>query len=74
MIISHNEFNRNCWKKVPRFPSENIDVLQKELFEDFSEKRFEQIKQISTIHKLSYKFSEELFNKENTFYKKLFFN
>ncbi len=74
MIISHNEFNRNCWKKVPRFPSENIDVLQKELFEDFSEKRFEQIKQISTIHKLSYKFSEEFFNKENTFYKKLFFN
>lgn len=72
MIISYNEFNYQCWKKVPRFPSENIDVLQKELFDDFSEERFEQIKQISTIHKLSYKFSDELFNKKNTFYQKLF--
>lgn len=73
MIISYNEFNYQCWKKVPRFPSENIDVLQKELFDDFSEKRFEQIKRISSIHKLSYKFSNELFKKQNTFYQKLFY-
>ncbi len=72
MVVTYNEFNRQCWKRVPRFPSENIDILQKELFDDFSEKRFEQIKSISTIHKLSYKFSSELFDKKNTFYQRLF--
>lgn len=41
------------WKAVPTFSNTNPHILQFELLDDFDEKRWEQIKQISSIHKLN---------------------
>jgi hypothetical protein len=55
-------------EKIPKVCNSAPHVLLLELFRDYSEGRFEQIKSMSAFHKLSYKFSEEQLNKEGTFY------
>lgn len=68
MIIYHNERNNKLWNTVPFFMDGNCKLMQNELFDTYSEKRFKQLCEISPIHKLSYKFSEESFNLDNTIY------
>jgi len=59
---------KELWEAAPYFNDVNCKMLQRELFDSFNEIRLEQIKQMSPIQKLSYKFSNEEFNKKGTFY------
>ena len=43
------------WKQVPRFSNIPPHILQFEMFDRYSEERFEQIKKMSDFHKLTYK-------------------
>lgn len=43
------------WKQVPRFSNIPPHILQFEMFDRYSEVRFEQIKKMSDFHKLTYK-------------------
>lgn len=56
-------------RKVPIYSNINAHLMQNELFCDYNEERFEQLKEISDIHKLSYKFDEEEYKKQGTIYK-----
>lgn len=62
------------WKKIPAYSNQPPHILQNELFENYSETRFKQIMEMSSIHKLSYKFCEEQFEKKNTIYQYLKMN
>lgn len=68
MIINHNEKNRQLWKEVPYFEDANCKVMQQELFDQYSETRFKQLCGISSIHKLTYKFSKKADEIANTYY------
>lgn len=60
------------WANVPFFSDVPPHILQRELFTNFSEERMAQIKRMSDIHKLTYKFKEENdLVKNGTFYKKI---
>lgn len=69
MVINNNKDNMNCWERIPFIPTLNNTLLQMELFKPFSMDRFEQIKALTPLHKLTYKFPEESTQLENTFYK-----
>lgn len=71
MAVDANEQNCETWKSVPAFPDENCKLLQSELFDPFNAERLEQIKQLSPVQKLSYKFSEECFEQKGTMYEKI---
>lgn len=71
MIIQHNTTFQNIWNAVPYFPDTNCKILQKEMFNTFSESRYGQIRNLSSIHKLTYKFSEDRAQIQNTFYHKI---
>lgn len=71
MIINYNKENRLCWESIPFVPSAIIELIQKDMFKPFSQERFDQITAITPIHKLTYKFSPELTQLDNTFYKHL---
>ena len=60
------EFYKGEFNKIPFFSNLPCHVMQRELFNQFDQKRFEQIKKMSAVHKLTYKFA----NKEiaGTFY------
>lgn len=47
-----DKFNEE-WKKVPTFNNISPHILQFELLEEYKKERFEQIKQMSPIHKLN---------------------
>jgi hypothetical protein len=68
MTVCFNETNRAIWENVPYFDDVNCKILEMEWFKPFSQERFEQIKSISPIHKLTYKFDKENTNKVGTFY------
>ena len=55
------------WKQVPRFSNIPPHILQFEFLEEYSEERFEEIKKMSSVHKLNQKmdFSKA---KNNSFY------
>ncbi len=57
------------WKNVPWYPDLPPHIMQRELFDKFSEHRLNELKRFSDIHKLSYKldFSK---NTENSIYEK----
>lgn len=55
------------WKAVPYFSSENPHILSFELSEPYDEKRWEQIKTLSPVHKLTYKLRPEHAMRKNTF-------
>lgn len=60
------------WKAVPFFSDVPPHILQRELFTNFSEERMAQIKRMSDIHKLTYKFKDKYdTEKDGTFYKKI---
>ncbi|GHT66598.1 hypothetical protein FACS189452_02760 [Bacteroidia bacterium] len=68
MAVNSTEFTRKQWKNTPYFDCINNQLLQMELFDEYNPKRLEQIKQMSVIQKLSYKFPSENFEKKGTFY------
>lgn len=53
------------WEKVPVFPAASSFVLARDIYKPFSNERFEQIKRISDVHKLSYRYKVN--NKSDTF-------
>lgn len=59
-------FYNEQWRQVPFYSNLPCHILQRELFNKYSEKRFAQIKKMSAIHKLTYKFYKEDFS--NTFF------
>lgn len=59
------EFYDEQWRQVPFYSNLPCHILQRELFNKYTEKRFDQIKKMSAVHKLTYKFCEEKFS--NTF-------
>ncbi|MFR2036536.1 MAG: capsular polysaccharide synthesis protein [Anaerobutyricum sp.] len=69
MIVA--EFKSEEWEKIPVYSSQPPHILQDELFDEYDEKRFNQIMEMSSIHKLSYKFAEEKFEQKNTIYQHL---
>lgn len=69
MIIA--ELKGEKWKQIPTYSNQPPHTLQSQLFTDYKEQRLEQILQMSDIHKLSYKFSKEEFQLNNTMYKYL---
>jgi hypothetical protein len=71
IVVDADNENRLMWEDVPVFPNANPHLLQFELFDKYSKERFEQIKHLSFIHKLSFKFSQENFEKQGTFYDEL---
>jgi hypothetical protein len=68
MMVNNSIEARKKWGDIPYFDCNNNFILQMELFNPFDNKRLEQIRQMSAIQKLSYKFSEEQFNMKGTFY------
>jgi hypothetical protein len=60
------------WRAVPHFDDANCKLLQQELFEPFSATRLAQIKQLSPVQKLSYKFPAAQAAQTGTFYSALF--
>lgn len=59
------------WKKIPAYSCQPPHILQNELFDVYDERRFNQLMEMSSIHKLSYKFAEEKFEQEDTVYQHL---
>lgn len=67
------EFYPEEWKAVPRFSNIPPHLLQFELFDNYSETRFEQIKRGADFHKLTYKHPlMQAGGKEGSFYNHLF--
>lgn len=68
--IAYERNKNNCgW-----FPYANSDYCHQylnALDEEYSEKKLNHIKELSSIHKLTYKLKDEIFEKKNTFYAKL---
>lgn len=61
------------WNDIPWYPDINCFILEREIFNTYSDERFDLIKKWSDIHKLSYKFSVPK-NTSNTFYAKIMEN
>lgn len=61
---------KNSWDKMEYKTTENLGHLRKNLYEDFSEEKFEEIKKHSFMHKLSYKVLKDE-SSGNTFYDKI---
>ena len=60
------------WNLIPFFSDVPPHIMQRELFTEYSEKRMNQLKRMSDIHKLTYKFKKDSdLQKENTIYKKI---
>jgi len=67
------EFYPEEWKAVPRFSNIPPHLLQFELFDNYSETRFEQIKRGADFHKLTYKHPlMQAGGKDGSFYNHLF--
>ena len=59
------EIYKDEWKNVPTFNNISPHILQFELCEEFNDKRFEQIKNMSDFHKLNWRIKSE---NKNSFY------
>lgn len=59
------EVYQDEWKNVPTFNNISPHILQFELYEEFNDKRFEQIKNMSDFHKLNWRIKSE---NKNSFY------
>ena len=56
------------WKKIVPFSDEIPHILLLRLFDTYDEDIWQAIKQQTPFHKLSYKFTESDFSKDNTYY------
>lgn len=68
MVVESSEACQEMWRQIPLFNDINAKILSEELFMPYSSERWEQIRRFSFIHKLSYKFKEEEYQKPGTFY------
>lgn len=59
----------DIWARMPKIPAGNELLLSKCIFEPFNEEYYQDICQITPIHKLSFKEKSELYDKDNTYYK-----
>ncbi|MBR4246583.1 MAG: capsular polysaccharide synthesis protein [Treponema sp.] len=57
------KFYKNEWDKIPFFSNLPCHIMQRELFNQFEQIRFDQIKKMSAVHKLTYKFGEQKLSK-----------
>lgn len=60
------------WKKVVPFSNSLPHILLLRLFDSYDDDIWNAVKNMTCFHKLSYKFSEDKWKMENTFYKKIF--
>jgi hypothetical protein len=65
-----SEYYQEEWKQIPYYDQINQHIFQMELLDKYNEKRFNQIKELSSIHKLTYKLDESEIT-ENCYYSKL---
>ena len=68
MAIHSSPEMETLWKSIPYVDCINKDLLQQKLFDKYDAKHIEIMKQLSAIQKLSYKFSQEKFDRNGTFY------
>ncbi|RZK24042.1 MAG: hypothetical protein EOO43_07825 [Flavobacterium sp.] len=69
LAITMNEACKKEWDKVPFYSNVPPQVLQMELFKDYEEVRYKQIKEMSSIHKLTFYGGKEFDTyKKGTFY------
>jgi hypothetical protein len=72
MVAESDEVNRKQWQSIPYYNNVNPHVLQFELFDQYDEKRFNQIYTYASVHKLNYKISaDKIDQSKGTFYEKL---
>jgi mannosyltransferase OCH1-like enzyme len=71
MAVNSTDDTKALWEAAPYFDDVNCKILQRELFDTFNPLRLEQIKQISVIQKLSYKFPQDFLDKGETFYTRI---
>lgn len=62
------------WREVPYFNNASPHCMQRDLFQPYSAERWEQLKLMSPIHKLTYKVKPEQEALEDTFYKYILLN
>lgn len=68
-----NERTKKIYESIPRIDPFNNHILQFELFDPFNEKRWEYIKQMSFVHKLSrHRLTEDNIKNKGSFYDYLF--
>ena len=66
---------KELWDSTPKYFSEVNHVLQRELFNDYSDEKWRYFEKVSFVHKLSYKhIDKEKINKRTTFYNKIIGN
>lgn len=70
MIIA--EYRHEEWNNIPTFSNVPPHIMQKELFDVYKKNRIEDIFNMTSIHKLSYKFDDEKFKRLNTNYMYLY--
>lgn len=63
------EYYKDDWKKMVQFPNSLPHILLLMLFEEFNQEKWDAVTSICPFHKLSYKHSTELLEKEGTYYK-----
>ena len=75
MVTSASEENKKLWQNVPFFSFIPVQQMQNELLNKYNPKRFEQLKQTSSIHKLTHKMKvlskEKNIDLTGTLYEKL---
>ncbi len=69
MIVNSTPENVEIWNRVPFFSSDDCYHVQREWGGVVSAKRLEQIKKVSSVHKLTYKVSPAFEKKEGILYK-----
>lgn len=74
MVVESGPRFQKLWKEVPAIDDSIPKLMQNELFDPFSRERLKQICQLTTIHKLSYKYSCKEFEESGTFYEALIKN
>ena len=75
MVTQSCAENKELWEKVPFFCFIPVQHFQKKLMQKFNEVQWENIKAVTSIHKLSYKNDvlglDKTKNTSETFYEKL---
>lgn len=72
LLLEENEMCKNIWQDIPYVCNMNPHVLQFSLADKYSEDRFSEIKHMSSIHKLTYKFELPVLQNPENFYNCIF--
>ena len=68
LLANGNDALKTAWAKIPFYSAEDAGILQTRLFDAYDEAVFNEIKQLTSIHKLTYKKSFDHVA-EDSFYK-----